>query len=379
MNHVANNSAAPVRLIPQAEALALLPANLASMHNILPLRTMGGSLVCAGPGPFDLNLLTQLQFQLQKRLTLVKVPQDLFTEAFERQYGTRLVPQAPALLDLLCGEKPEITDREIHTNLEFASQPCRTVAFLGAKGGVGTTSVAANLSVHLAQIGNKVGLLDAHFANPTAHIALGSKPKSTLRDLSRKISTPWAALSMGSAGVRVLAGEPGSDLRLDHTELHDLGASPSQFADHFDFWLIDLGSEMSDLQMTYALRSDQVVIVTTTEPTSLHNALVQAKLICDSNPYATPQLLFNEAASAGEAKKAFLKVRSMLGHDRISFAGSIPASKHMSKSWAVRTPLALFRPKDSAMTQLKQAFGSLTKPHMARAAQPSSQGVNQAI
>jgi len=379
MNSPNNPSAVPVKLVPQAEALALLPANLASMHNILPLRTMGSSLVCAGPGPFDLNLLTQLQFQLQKRLTLVKVPQDLFTDAFERQYGTRLVPQAPALLDLLCGEKPEVFDHEIHTNLEFASQPCRTIAFIGAKGGVGTTSLLANLGVHLAQSGNNVGVLDANFANPTAHIALGAKPKSTLRDLSRKLTTPWATLSMGSAGVRVLAGEPGSQLRIDHADLHELGASPIQFSEHFDFWLVDLGSDNTDLQLSYANRADQVIIVTTTEPASLHNALVQAKLICDQIPHASPQILFNDVASAGAAKQAFLKVRSLLGHDRISFAGAIPSSKHMSRAWAARTPLALLKPRDAALVQIKQAFKPLTAIHAVQTNRQSAPAVNQAV
>src|SRR5579863_9118262 len=48
------------------------------------------------------------------------------------------------------------------------------VAVASGKGGVGKTTVAVNLSLALAKMGNKVGLLDADVYGPNVPIMLGS-------------------------------------------------------------------------------------------------------------------------------------------------------------------------------------------------------------
>lgn len=64
-----------------------------------------------------------------------------------------------------------------------ASQPHRTLIAVGSgKGGVGKSTVAANLAIALSRSGKKVGLIDADVYGPSQPTLLGSDKKPTAED-----------------------------------------------------------------------------------------------------------------------------------------------------------------------------------------------------
>jgi ATP-binding protein involved in chromosome partitioning len=61
-----------------------------------------------------------------------------------------------------------------------ASQPARTLIAIGSgKGGVGKSTVSANLAIALARAGKKVGLIDADVYGPSQPTLLGNHSKPT--------------------------------------------------------------------------------------------------------------------------------------------------------------------------------------------------------
>jgi ATP-binding protein involved in chromosome partitioning len=74
-------------------------------------------------------------------------------------------------------EVPGINDARIALT---AAQPSRTLIAVGSgKGGVGKSTVAANLAVALARTGKKVGLIDADVYGPSQPTLLGNHQKPT--------------------------------------------------------------------------------------------------------------------------------------------------------------------------------------------------------
>lgn len=147
----------------------------------------------------------------------------------------------------------------------------RVISFLGAKGGVGTTTTAANVAVALAAQGKSVilaelkpvfgGLSFSLHGDPTAGLgSLLDMPPARFSD--RDLA---AALSRGPATSRVLFGihdaERVAELDAERADLIIKG-----LARMAEFVILDLPSWPSAVTATAALQSEYVALVTEREP-----------------------------------------------------------------------------------------------------------------
>ena len=87
-----------------------------------------------------------------------------------------------------------------------ASQPSRTLIAIGSgKGGVGKSTVTANLAIALARMGKKVGVIDADVYGPSQPTLLGSSAKPTA-DNDRLIPVAAHGVKFLSLGQLVSPG-----------------------------------------------------------------------------------------------------------------------------------------------------------------------------
>lgn len=143
----------------------------------------------------------------------------------------------------------------------------KLLVVMGAKGGVGTTTVAVNLGVQLAQITRKrVAVLD--FARPIGHAALvlDLQPRFTVRDAVENLDRLdshflGGLLTRHKSGLEVLAGTTHADewLRITPTGLARV-VNVAQGA--FDFVLVDAGSFCSS-DWSPILRSARMLLAVT--------------------------------------------------------------------------------------------------------------------
>ncbi len=166
-------------------------------------------------------------------------------------------------------ELPEVNQARIALT---ASQPGRKLIAIGSgKGGVGKSTLAANLAIALARSGKTVGLIDADIYGPSQPKLLGSDDKPTAEG-DKLIPVAAHGLHFLSLGQLVSAGHAlawrgpmatGALARLVEADWGDA-----------EYLIVDLPPGTGDVQLSLIQRSrpDGAVIVSTPQDLSLIDA-----------------------------------------------------------------------------------------------------------
>lgn len=141
------------------------------------------------------------------------------------------------------------------------------LAILNQKGGVGKTTTAVNLSAALADLGNRVLLIDLDpQAHATLHLGVVPNDETTsvydvlcrdvdiaevVQTINERLSLIPSSIDLAAAEVE-LAGEVGRELLLrDHL---------AKIADDYDYVLIDCAPSLGVLTLNALVAVDEVVI-----------------------------------------------------------------------------------------------------------------------
>ena len=153
-----------------------------------------------------------------------------------------------------------------------ATQPHRTLIAIGSgKGGVGKSTVSANLAIALAKVGKKVGLIDADVYGPSQPTLLGTHEKPTAQN--EKL------IPVEAHGIRFLSlgqlGSPGHALAWRGPMATGALANlmDADWGDS-ELLLVDLPPGTGDVQLSLIQRSRPAgaVIVSTPQDLSLIDA-----------------------------------------------------------------------------------------------------------
>lgn len=151
---------------------------------------------------------------------------------------------------------------------------------LSGKGGVGKTTFSVNLAIKFQQMGKRVLLLDADIGMSNTNIILGvDTPHHLFHALDGQMSLKDVIVKSPS-GVDLLSG--GSDLfyleELDSIKQQKVFEELSDLA-QYDILLIDNGAGITKHTLTFTILSDEILLITTPEPTAITDAYRVLKAI----------------------------------------------------------------------------------------------------
>ncbi len=167
--------------------------------------------------------------------------------------------------------------------------PCKIVSLVGAKGGVGTTTVALNVAVALAERGMRVVAVDLKPMFGTLAQQLGVEASSDLGDLIQVPADELAdaqleaCLEKHPSGLAVLAAPETlaghRPIQPEHVDwiLGVLGARS-------DFIVLDLNRDLLPATKRAVASSHVTVLVTSREPTALAAARLGGQILRAWNP-----------------------------------------------------------------------------------------------
>jgi flagellar biosynthesis protein FlhG len=193
------------------------------------------------------------------------------------------------------------------TAMEAAPGRCRVLAVTSGKGGVGKTNVAINVSLALARLGHRVGLLDADFGLGNVDVLLGLAPEAHVGDLLAGRKTMADVVMHGPLGVQVVPASSGqrSLAALAPAERTRLRHSLDQLCASLDYLIIDTASGLSDNVIEMLLLAERVVLVTSLEPSALVDAYAMAKVMSGAAPQTEIGLVVNGARGTDDAQLVF--------------------------------------------------------------------------
>lgn len=158
-----------------------------------------------------------------------------------------------------------------------AKPPCVTHAFLGAKGGAGTTTVAVNCGVELARLTKRPTVV-VDLKNCLGEVALflGVRPRFTVLDaienlhrLDKNFLTELVAKH--KSGLDILAGSE----QFDRPNAQDAGAVEELLrvlAKTYDYVIIDAGNVINAITAAALYAADTIFLVTNPDVPSIRNA-----------------------------------------------------------------------------------------------------------
>lgn len=235
----------------------------------------------------------------------------------------------------------------------------RVIVVASGKGGVGKTNIAVNLALALRQLDNCVALIDVDLGLANVDIVLGITPPYNLGHVFRGEKTLVEIIEDGPLGIKLLAGGSGmSELaNLTGWRLEQFVKSLDELNREFDFVVLDTGAGIGQNVLSFALATDEVLVVTTPEPTAITDAYGLIKVVFQRNPQAQIRLIVNMARNPGEAEAVAEKLNSVLreyAQREVEYIGYLLDEQQVNRAVGQQVPFLLSYPSSMASRSIKR-------------------------
>ncbi|MDX2481885.1 MAG: MinD/ParA family protein [Desulfuromusa sp.] len=213
----------------------------------------------------------------------------------------------------------------------------RVLSITSGKGGVGKTAVVSNVAVSLAKQGKKVLVIDADLGLANIDVVLGISPDYNLNHFFNGERTLEEVMVEGPYGLKILPAGSGVQqyTRLDSQLKMRLIDSLDALEEHFDVVLIDTEAGISDNVTYFNVAAQDILVVTTPEPTAITDAYALMKLLSTQYHQKRFLLAVNSVRSADEGLDVFEKLTMVSGRYLdifLDYLGCIPFDRKMHES-----------------------------------------------
>jgi len=230
----------------------------------------------------------------------------------------------------------------------------KVITVASGKGGVGKTNFTLNLGLALAEFGQRVLILDADLGLANIDVILGVSPKFNLFHVINGEKDIADIILEGPNGIKIIPGGSGiSELAdLKEWELERLLLKLSSLEKESDYLLIDTGAGISKNVLNFTLAADEIIVITTPEPTSLTDAYGLIKTLNKHKFIGVIKLVVNKAIDYEEgeiaANKLKIVVSRFLNNCKLEIFGYILDDKAVTLAVKKQQPFLLDNPASKA-------------------------------
>ncbi|MDR1450789.1 MAG: MinD/ParA family protein [Helicobacteraceae bacterium] len=216
-----------------------------------------------------------------------------------------------------------------------AAVKTKFIAVTSGKGGVGKTTISANLGWLLAQKGHRVGLLDADIGLANLDVMLGVKPEKTILNLMRGECGVEDILMQIDKTLWLIPGESGGDiLKFGDQFALERFYEEIKKLDYLDYLVIDTGAGIGESVQTFLAAADETLIVTTPDPAAITDAYAMLKVLSASRKRLL--MIMNQTQSEKESEQVFGKIVKVAAKNipsvELRLLGQLPRDNDVARS-----------------------------------------------
>jgi len=218
-----------------------------------------------------------------------------------------------------------------------SKKPVQVIAVSSGKGGVGKTNVSVNLSIAMAEAGNRVLLMDADLGLANVDLLLGLHAQYNLSHVISGERTLEEVIVDGPDGLKIIPAASGLQMMSELTPGQHAGVirAFSDLSVPLDTLVVDTAAGISDGVISFVKASNEVIVVVCNEPTSLTDAYALIKVMSEDHGVHKFNILANSIRDPQEGIKLFKKLTRVTDYYldvTLNYMGAVPYDEYLVKA-----------------------------------------------
>ncbi|WP_419958211.1 MinD/ParA family protein [Psychrobacillus psychrotolerans] len=241
----------------------------------------------------------------------------------------------------------------------------RSLAVVSGKGGVGKSNFSINFSTTLSGHGKKVVLIDMDIGMGNIHILLGKSVQYNLKDYLVGEQPIESVLFEGPNGLQYISGGSGLSGVMEWTDemFNRLIEAFEYLQKTFDYIVFDMGAGATSQTLDLLMSVDDIIVITTAEPTSITDAYSMMKYIYYKDSVKNFYLICNRAFSDEEGAETTGRLKLAMSKflsKEITILGVLPEDTVVRKAVREQTPFSILYPQAEITKKLKKIVYTFT-------------------
>ena len=239
----------------------------------------------------------------------------------------------------------------------------KIIAITSGKGGVGKSTLAANISNLLASQGYRVAVFDADIGLANLDIIFNVKASKNLLNVLKGEASLQEVVIEVKENLLLIPGESGDEIfDFNNQVILDRFMEEASFLDSLDYLIIDTGAGIGHNVQLFLEEADEVIVITMPDPSAITDAYATIKVTSQINSHIN--LILNHVSNQEEGNLIFNKIKNVATNNldnslELHYLGALSDDKTISNASKYRLLFTQEYPNSVSTFELNEIIQNL--------------------